>query len=1140
MEELAGRLCEAVENEDAKFVVILSFLREVENLLKNGADPNLVLSTGIAAIHLASGKENECALRCLTLILQHGGNPNVRSTDDLTPVHVAASWGCCKALIFLLRKGGNPSIQDQDGNTALDLALMENNRRCVVTLQEHKERMSDQLAELDEIHVPKTVTPNNHMDNAATSVPEEITVMSTKEECRREEINYCTKIMKDKFNPTETVPVTRTLQSSHCSEYFSTCEESKITLDNSFKSKKIDCEVSIKTRQLVDNNCESNTRNTVHKVMTLNNSVRSNIKSSEQQYIKSKPELDHIIKDIQVFEKLKGLDVTSPDHAYTYNKEYNDGDMDKTSIMCGNTSEKEVRSKYRECNTNPWNSDDRQWVFDKINNSLKESNGNGICTGLSKKYTGSTIHAHGSGPVDAWKEDNKAIEMDELTGARTQIDGERSCTLTVECTKKTVRALEMQCTSSSTLPVKAINSEHGSQDLQIQLRNLLMSTKPCHRIGLEAACVDTAKLNVETESTQHSHIPSQKVIDVNSSSSSSAEDTFIIGSQKHYVSKKEVSELHEHLNKMMLETKNFLPQSINNEDKIPFFTPRTKSRLHSYKFRQNTSLFDDSVKMPKRGRRVRSPDGLLGPSKCDPPPNKFPDMTHKVIKMSNTSGTINTLACNSPELTSTNKITQDHRKKLSEPETALNITNFLTDDLSSETEERSSRHLKQTTSNNYAVGEGFDSEWLTEDGESEFSGVADLKNGKASSTMENKLLPESSYNDFFFHSTLIEDKAVNSCKVPRYSFSKLSCISKTDESTVSLCLSTVHDVSQEVPLSPGGRPINVSQAEPVEYLYKDNEKGHVLIEKHLPSIDQSDTDTSENSNNTILYDWRDYKSNTVTINKASSLNSPNRVAVELYRLSNNEIASRLIGLGEDPGQVTTQNRKMCILLLDKRLKEQTSNKPQGLSFEYSPELCLALHTFNIPDCSKDEAELSQEFDQPDKTRKWREGVLKSSFNYLLLDPRVTQNLPSRCQDLSKLDCFRTFVSAVFYVGKGKRSRPYCHLYEALTHYKGSCKQPCSKVQHIIDIWKSGQGVLSLHCFQNTIPVEAYTREACMVDAIGLKMLTNQKKGIYYGQAQNWTLTRRRCLGVHMLYKAMQIFLAEGDRQLRPPDIRSGQ
>ena len=36
----------------------------------------------------------------------------------------------------------------------------------------------------------------------------------------------------------------------------------------------------------------------------------------------------------------------------------------------------------------------------------------------------------------------------------------------------------------------------------------------------------------------------------------------------------------------------------------------------------------------------------------------------------------------------------------------------------------------------------------------------------------------------------------------------------------------------------------------------------------------------------------------------------------------------------------------------------------------------------------------------------------------------------------------------------------------------------------MDIWSDELGVVSLHCFQSVIPVEAYTREACMVDAIG--------------------------------------------------------
>lgn len=31
-----------------------------------------------------------------------------------------------------------------------------------------------------------------------------------------------------------------------------------------------------------------------------------------------------------------------------------------------------------------------------------------------------------------------------------------------------------------------------------------------------------------------------------------------------------------------------------------------------------------------------------------------------------------------------------------------------------------------------------------------------------------------------------------------------------------------------------------------------------------------------------------------------------------------------------------------------------------------------------------------------------------------------------------LEGFKTFLLAIFYIGKGKRSRPYCHLYEAIS------------------------------------------------------------------------------------------------------------
>ncbi|KAJ7308173.1 hypothetical protein JRQ81_008690 [Phrynocephalus forsythii] len=342
--------------------------------------------------------------------------------------------------------------------------------------------------------------------------------------------------------------------------------------------------------------------------------------------------------------------------------------------------------------------------------------------------------------------------------------------------------------------------------------------------------------------------------------------------------------------------------------------------------------------------------------------------------------------------------------------------------------------------------------------------------------------------------------------------------------------------SQAVPLSPGGRPVHMSATEPVEFLYVDEDQGHTLVERHVPCTDDSLANTT--AEDTVLYDWRAYAHPA-----ARQGASPPPAASGTGPLSDEALASRLRDLGVHPGPVTGLTRKLYLQLLEKLSSDPKTKARKGPS-GYSPELSLALETYQIPDGKGDEMALAGQFDQPDKRKNWREGLLKSSFNYLLLDPRVTQNLPFRSQFVSQAECFRTFVSAVFYVGKGKRSRPYSHLYEALSHHhhhqgKGREKEVPPKVRHILEVWAAGQGVVSMHCFQNVIPVEAYTREACMVDAIGLKMLTNQKRGHYYGVVAGWPMKRRRRLGVHLLHRAMQILLAEGERQLRPADIQAG-
>lgn len=63
-----------------------------------------------------------------------------------------------------------------------------------------------------------------------------------------------------------------------------------------------------------------------------------------------------------------------------------------------------------------------------------------------------------------------------------------------------------------------------------------------------------------------------------------------------------------------------------------------------------------------------------------------------------------------------------------------------------------------------------------------------------------------------------------------------------------------------------------------------------------------------------------------------------------------------------------------------------------------------------------------------------------------------------------------------------------------------------------------------------------TREAAIIDAIGVENLSNMKRGDYYGISKVWTMRERKQLGVSLLFKSMQVMLAEGESQLRPHDI----
>lgn len=73
------------------------------------------------------------------------------------------------------------------------------------------------------------------------------------------------------------------------------------------------------------------------------------------------------------------------------------------------------------------------------------------------------------------------------------------------------------------------------------------------------------------------------------------------------------------------------------------------------------------------------------------------------------------------------------------------------------------------------------------------------------------------------------------------------------------------------------------------------------------------------------------------------------------------------------------------------------------------------------------------------------GNVRNCFNYLLIDPRVTEQLGTKIGEMQK---FRVFVEAIFYIGKGQKDRPLQHLVDA----KESQLAVLNKVQYYRALW----------------------------------------------------------------------------------------
>uniref|UniRef100_A0A8C4X6F9 Myosin motor domain-containing protein n=1 Tax=Erpetoichthys calabaricus TaxID=27687 RepID=A0A8C4X6F9_ERPCA len=105
--------------------------KEVLRLLKDGADPSTLTSSGGTLLHLCARHDNAFAAE---ILIERGLNMNQQDEDLWTALHVACACDNADIVLLLLLAGANVLLQDINGNIPLDYAV-EGTESCYILLR---------------------------------------------------------------------------------------------------------------------------------------------------------------------------------------------------------------------------------------------------------------------------------------------------------------------------------------------------------------------------------------------------------------------------------------------------------------------------------------------------------------------------------------------------------------------------------------------------------------------------------------------------------------------------------------------------------------------------------------------------------------------------------------------------------------------------------------------------------------------------------------------------------------------------------------------------------------------------------------------------------------------------------------------
>ncbi|RLU16794.1 hypothetical protein DMN91_010862 [Ooceraea biroi] len=1089
---LASSLCDGLEDNNIRQVATL--------LLNKDADPNILIPThGVTPFHLVIGNDSEeFAEEVTKLFLRHGGNPNVRSNDGMTPVHVAAAWGRSSILELLLANGGDPLRLDNDGRTPFHYAFDEKYFKVITLLSKYCENIQDKDDE------PKY---NMVLDKVLISNGDIIAeYVASKDAAVRVDIG----------NMTRRIVLTD----------LSNCKSSSPSINVVLSSVSSTCDIT----------------------------------ETEYKSLSSVSERPFRIDSATIAQTLNDLSQT--DKKVTSSCSFTDLDFDFANLCLTDVMRKE------KCFVSQ--------IINHLSTSLASDRSvNETLHNYKKiKQEEDTSELDRSFLLDEDASFHKCDYYRKPKGFSPKLKNNRTPTVKRWSKRGTQSACKKKCKMLDKAPACALDNSIISMSPNFHTPN--------HK----------RKRNIAKTPLTPSHIFNDSIISrsPNFATPICACRTRNLARSSHvsdyFPSRKVFKTPHEHEDRYVE-----FNQSNLIKKRIAQSTPRRRKKsiykLHSarkrFEFhRHEGDIVSDefttssSLKPVNLDKTIFSAEEVTChatvdscseyPSLYSQEPSQHNYSNQLTMQLSEKKYNKGSIMRND-NLNQLNKIDQvDLSNSFNQTERENEFANSFGDDkryIKSENNQMDAelikvrRDLFKTDNALEAIDTSVNNVKSARTTDCVDCDTKKLLNEDLNMNINKTCKHEKNWCDDKFHENpshksvaennppltcrplnlpAMCEKQVHLSDLLRSSSLKIARDSSDSKRTENLPRAKDFDLNMCNVEKNSSLLSYISTQE--EYKYEDLEEGVILLERRLCVTPFSNFSDSE----------CDVKSGTATPDDAASA-SCHSLPKELVIMDDATLRRELERLGTQPGPITSTTRQVYLNRLMRLRNVQDNAVPSTISPSTSATSAAPSNQVQIPphlqlgdwlnhlDTYKSwERQAFQAFASPDPTRRWRESTSKTSFTYLLLDPRVTQDLPNRCTGLAESETWSIFLNAIFYVGKGKRSRPFAHLYDAFNTWVGKPVSTNKKISRILDIWNSDHGVICLHVFQNVIPVEAYTREAVMIDAIGKEQLENCKGGEYYGIAATWSIQQKQEFGRYLLYKALQILLHEGESQLLPCNL----